>query len=165
MVHGTYKSRCCSCRLCLCICTLLKRFPGKSIVEIYDVVIWQIYWLRFLFLLVAVLLISAAINLREYIEVIKIYVFPRATKFLIISFILVVVILVFLGFENNQVFKTGYLFVIDRIYSIVFIIIIFIWSFYRLYPPAWIRVEEYFAARIFKKFIFGETLVAVFVKS
>ena len=146
---------------------LLKRFPGKSIVEIYDVVFGRYIGFVFSFLLAAVLLISAAINLREYIEVIKIYVFPKTQpSFLIISFILVVVILGFLGFENIARYSKLAAYLLMTEFIALFLLSSYLFEFYRLYPLLGYGLKNTLLQGFLRSSIFGEiTLVAVFVKS
>ncbi len=55
---------------------MLKRFPGKNIVEIYDVTLGRGFGLIFSFLLMVSFLVSSGLYTREFIDVMKVYIFP-----------------------------------------------------------------------------------------
>jgi len=80
---------------------LLKRFPEKNIMEVYDSVLGKCIGFVFSLILAVVLLILASVNLREYTDVLKVYVFIKTPPTFIIGFFIVtVVILSFLGLES-----------------------------------------------------------------
>lgn len=80
---------------------LLKRFPGKNIVEIYDLSLGRIIGFIFSFILMAFFLASAGMFMREFMDVLKVYVLPDTPISLILgSFVIVVTIAAFLGLET-----------------------------------------------------------------
>lgn len=83
------------------ICVLLKRFPGKNLVEIYDLSLGRIIGFIFSFTLMAFFLASSSIVMREFMEVIKVYVLPETPiSLIVVSFVIVVTIAAFLGLET-----------------------------------------------------------------
>jgi len=80
---------------------LLKRFPNKNIMEISDVVLGKLGSAVFLLLLGGFLQWTASVNIREFTEVLKIYVLPRTPPSLItILFLLTVIVFSFMGLET-----------------------------------------------------------------
>ncbi len=80
---------------------LLKRFPNKNIMDIYDIVLGRIG--GFIFSLVLFLLILATLtaNIREYTEVLVVYIFPLSPPQYLITLLFVVIILAaYLGLET-----------------------------------------------------------------
>lgn len=80
---------------------LLKRFPGKNIMEIYDSVLGKFMGPAFSLILAATLLLTASVNLREAADVLKIYNYINSPLSFIIFFIIsAIVIFSFLGMET-----------------------------------------------------------------
>lgn len=83
------------------ICALLKRFPGKGIVEIYEITLGRVIGFMFSFILMATLLVYSGIFTREFVDVTKIYNFPNTPQSVLIgSLIFVAGASVFLGLET-----------------------------------------------------------------
>lgn len=80
---------------------LLKRFPGKNIIEIFDSVMGRIFGFTFSFVFAVLFLYSSSILLREFVEVLRVYIFPEAYSSILEGvFVLTVVIASFLGLES-----------------------------------------------------------------
>lgn len=80
---------------------LLKRFPGKNVVQIYDIALGRLLGFIFSSTLMASFLVYAGMNTREFIDVIKVYSFPYTPpSFLIGSMLLIVAISAYLGIET-----------------------------------------------------------------
>ncbi|MEA4845894.1 MAG: endospore germination permease [Clostridiaceae bacterium] len=80
---------------------LLKRFPGKDIVEIYKTAFGGFVGPVFSMLLALFLLLISFATIREFVDVLKVYVMPRSSaNYLIIIFVSVVAILCFYGLES-----------------------------------------------------------------
>lgn len=80
---------------------LLKRFPGKNLVAIFDEALGRFPGFVFSFLLCAFLLFLGAIQMREFIEVIKVFALPHTPpSFLIGIFLLVILTLSYFGLET-----------------------------------------------------------------
>lgn len=85
----------------LLIYLLIKRFPGKNIVEIYEAVLGKIAGKALGFLWPCYLLYYAATSSREFFEVIKAYVLPSTKDSIIyISFIGVMALIAYKGLES-----------------------------------------------------------------
>ncbi|NLE24449.1 MAG: endospore germination permease [Clostridiaceae bacterium] len=80
---------------------LLKRFPKKNIMEIADVVLGKWGSVIFLLLFGAFLLWTASVSIREFTEVLKVYVLPQSPpSFVMILFVITIVVLSFMGLET-----------------------------------------------------------------
>ena len=81
---------------------LLKRFPGKDIVEIFEITFGRVIGFVFSAILMLFFIISPATVLREFIEVIKVYVLPLSPPSYLIGIAVVgIVILGILGLETQ----------------------------------------------------------------
>ncbi|MGE5632789.1 MAG: GerAB/ArcD/ProY family transporter [Caulobacteraceae bacterium] len=79
---------------------LLKRFPGKNIVEAFEASLGRFCGFIFSFLLVLLFMLNASAIVREFVEVLKVYVLPLTPiSFLIGIFVAVVTVVSFLGLE------------------------------------------------------------------
>lgn len=80
---------------------LLKRFPGKNVVEIYDITLGRGIGFVFSLTLMLTFLIFSSINTREFIDVIKVYSFPYTPPgFLAGALVAVVAVSAYLGLET-----------------------------------------------------------------
>lgn len=85
---------------------LLKRFPGKNIVEIFEITLGRFLGFIFSGLLLALFLLSPATMLRDFTEVMKVYVFPLSPPSYIMGlFIIGVIFLGILGLETQARFS------------------------------------------------------------
>jgi spore germination protein (amino acid permease) len=146
---------------------LLKRFPGKNVMEIYDAVFGRCIGFVFSFFLAVVLLFSAAMNLREYVEIIKIYVFPKTPPvYLIGSLAVTVVILSFIGLENIARYSKLAGCVMLAGFIILLLLASSFFRFYRVYPLLGYGLRNTLVQGFLRSSIYGEiTLVAIFAKS
>ncbi len=79
---------------------LLKRFEGKGLLDINEIVLGRTIGSVFSFMLLFILISTSVINLREFSEVIKVYVLPDSPLiYIMVWFLLGVCVLVILGLE------------------------------------------------------------------
>jgi spore germination protein KB len=80
---------------------LLKLFPGKDLVQAFELSLGRVFGFIFSMLLAIFLLANTAVFTREFAEVMKIYVFPLTPPSFIISLaLLTAIISCFLGLES-----------------------------------------------------------------
>lgn len=80
---------------------LLKRFPEKNLMEIFDEVLGKFFGRSFSFIIAALLMLISALNLREFTDMLKIYVMQLSPSIYIMSiFLLGILIFSFLGLES-----------------------------------------------------------------
>jgi spore germination protein KB len=104
---------------------LMKRFPGKELTDIFDVVTGKVIGKILSLVFVAYLIFYTGSNLREFLEMIKAYALPyTAPSLIMFGFMVVVAFLAFLGLETIArmsiiffyVILTGFLLVIVLAY-------------------------------------------------
>lgn len=86
--------------LFLLVYLLMKRFPGKNLIQIFEEVLGKVLGKIFGVFFSWFILYYSAMNLREFMEILKAYVLPYTAPSLILwSFIAVCMILAYLGLE------------------------------------------------------------------
>jgi spore germination protein KB len=85
---------------------LLKKYPGKDLIEVFEAVFGRIIALPYLVFLAFMFVLNAAIMLREFAEVMKVYVFPLTPiNYIMALFILFVALASILGLESISRFS------------------------------------------------------------
>lgn len=80
---------------------LLKRFPGKDLIEIFNIILGRYVGSLFSLILFLVFMESAGILIREFVEVMIVYNFPATPpEFLASIFLVVIGVMVYLGLES-----------------------------------------------------------------
>lgn len=99
---------------------LLKRFPNKNIMVIADLVLGK--WGGFIisFIIGGFLLWTASISMREFVEVLKVYVLPESPpSFIMVLFVIPVMILSFMGLETIARFAKFIIYILGAGYVLV----------------------------------------------
>lgn len=79
---------------------LLRRFPGKDITQVYESVLGKVVGKAVVFIFCIMAIFYSGSNLREFVEMIKVYNLPTTpTSLIMSSFLLVAVIISSYGFE------------------------------------------------------------------
>jgi len=80
---------------------LLRRFPGKNIVEAFNLSMGKYAGSAFSIITLLAIALNAAATLREFIEVLKVYVFPETDiRLLTAIFVISLVVVCYLGLET-----------------------------------------------------------------
>ncbi|MGE5415358.1 MAG: GerAB/ArcD/ProY family transporter [Acidobacteriota bacterium] len=83
------------------ICLLLKRFPGKNIFEIFDITFGRIIGFILSFTYAGAFLFAVGILMREFLDMLKIFIFTNTPlSFMILAVLIIVVTAAVLGFET-----------------------------------------------------------------
>lgn len=83
------------------ICLLMKRFPGKDIIEIFGICLGPAVGFLLSFIFAAAFLMGAATLLREFVDVIKVFIYPDTTPSILVgSFVIAVAVICYLGLET-----------------------------------------------------------------
>ncbi|MGE5678928.1 MAG: GerAB/ArcD/ProY family transporter [Pseudomonadota bacterium] len=146
---------------------LLRRFPDKGLVEIYEIALGRIGGFVFSSMLAILLIYIAAIRTREFSEVLKVYILPLTPlTYILILFLGTVALLNLLGLETLARLSklTGYTMVAG------FIIVILLgqqnYSFYRLFPILGYGIGKTLYNGIIRSSVYGEVIcLAVFAPS
>ncbi len=109
---------------------LMKRFPGKDLIEIFDHVTGKIIGKALTLVFVIYFIYYSGSNLREFLEMIKAYNFPYTQPSLIVfPFLAVVAIMVYVGLEGMARLAAV------SFYPIVIGIVVILVLAYPLYEP------------------------------
>ena len=99
---------------------LLKRFPNKNIMEIADLVLGRLGSTIFLLILGGFLLWTASVSVREFAEVLKVYVMPKSPpSFIMILFLVTIIVLSFMGMETIVRFAKFIIYILGAGYILV----------------------------------------------
>lgn len=146
---------------------LLKRYPDKNIMEIYDTVTGKFIGSVLSLILLSILLSTASINMAEFTQIIKIYVYSNTPSAFIISFfVATIVILSFLGLEGIARYSR----LISYILVIGFILVIILSSQHyetrRLFPILGNGLGTTIKTGLIRSSAYGEVIIiAIFAKS
>jgi len=114
---------------------LLKRFPGKNIMEINDIVLGKFAGSLLSLIICAFLLIIASIDMREFTEVLKVFVLSESPpSFIMVIFILSVISLAFAGLETLVRYSKFLVYLLGAGCLIVILLSIPNFRMHRLYP-------------------------------
>lgn len=114
---------------------LLKRFPGKNIVEIFNIALGRYAGFVFSGFLALLMMDSAASETREFAEVLKVYTLPLSpVHYILLIFIAGVTVLCYLGLES--IARLARLFAYILLAGLIMVIVLS-WenfSFHRIHP-------------------------------
>lgn len=146
---------------------LLKRFPGKNIMEIYDIVLGKSIGSFFSLSLLLIVLLTAAANIREFTEVMIVYVFPLSPPSYIIGLLLIIIVLAaYLGLE--PIARVSRLFGGMLLFGLLSILILATrnYELYHLFPILGYGIGTTFSNGALRSSAYGEvTIVAVIAGS
>lgn len=146
---------------------LLKHFPGKNIMEAYDLALGRIGGFIFSFLLLSILLITVSINTREFAEVLMIYVMPLSPPSFIIGLqCCVFVLAAFLGLES--IARASKLFAGVLLLGLITVLILSAqnYNYHYLFPIFGYGIGTTVYNGIFRSSAYGDLIiVAVFANS
>lgn len=146
---------------------LLRRFPNQSFMEIYDTVLGKVPGSIVSLIFSAFLMFVAAINLREFTEVMKVFVLPESPpSFIIIVFLICVVVLSFQGLETMARFAKFMIYILGA--GIVLVIVLSITNFEisNVFPILGYGLDKTIKVGLLRSSIYGEVvLVGVMASS
>jgi spore germination protein (amino acid permease) len=117
------------------VCLLLKKYPGKDLIEVFEAVFGRYIALFFLILLTFMFIINASLIVREFAEVMKAYIFPLSPITYVIGILMLFVTIVcILGFESISRFSAFISIVLLIVFGIVLALASGSYEFHRLAP-------------------------------
>ncbi len=146
---------------------LLKRFPNMNIMEISDNVLGKVFGSILSFLIAAFFIVTASIDMREFIEVIKIFVLPESPpSFMMIIFCLSVVFLSLMGLETIARFSKFIVYVLAAGFFAVVFMSFSNFEFYRLFPILGYGLDKTIFNGLIRSSFYGAVMViGVFASS
>ncbi|NLX64755.1 MAG: endospore germination permease [Clostridiaceae bacterium] len=139
---------------------LLKRFPNKNIMEIADLVLGK--WVSAVFLLLfgSFLLWTASINIREFTEVLKIYVLPKSPpSFIMILFLITIIVLSFLGLETIARFAKFIIYILGAGFVLVVILSSQNFEIRNLFPLLGYGLDKTLIHGLLRSSFYGEIVI------
>ncbi|NJD02580.1 MAG: spore gernimation protein [Ruminiclostridium sp.] len=139
---------------------LLKRFPGKDIVEIFEITLGRFAGSVFSVLIAYTLLYYATTSLREFMDIYKEYILPLSPpEYLIALFLMGVSILCFYGLESIARFCRLFAYIL--LFGFAFGIIISAKNFdiYRLFPIWGYGIGKTLFEGIHRSSSYGEVII------
>ncbi|MBV4419191.1 spore germination protein [Clostridium tyrobutyricum] len=98
--YGTIISCIISILFFLVICSFMKKFPGHNLLSIFEIVLGKFFGKIVSLIFSIYFLLYSAYNLREFVDMLQSYVFPKAPNtILIISILITAVIIIHFGLE------------------------------------------------------------------
>ncbi len=146
---------------------LLKRFPRKNLMEINDLVLGRWVGSIVSFIFAGFLLFTASTNMREFSEVLKVYVLPKSPPSLImVFFTLCVIVLSFIGLETIARFAKFIIYILAAGYIIIILLSTQNFSIHRLFPLFGYGLDTAILNGINRNSVYGPvTLVGVIALS
>ena len=146
---------------------LLKRFPNKNIMEISDVVLGKWGSAVFLFLFGGFLLWTASISIREFAEILKIYVLPRThPSFITILFLITIVFFSYMGLETIVRFAKFIIYILGAGFILVIILSSQNFNFKNLFPILGYGLDNTLINGLLRSSLYGEiVLIGVIASS
>lgn len=153
--------------LFLLIYLLLKRFSGKNIMEINDTVLGKFAGSVLSFVFCAYLLVIASINMREFTEILKVFVLPESPpSFIMVIFIISVVSLAFAGLETLVRYAKLSIYLLGAGFVIVVLLSIPNFWIHRLFPVLGRGLDKTIINGVLRCSFYGEVaLLGVFASS
>lgn len=143
---------------------LLKKFPGKDIIQIFEITLGRLLGFIFSALLAMLMVSIAFIRAREFAEIVSAYVLPRTPLIFILAlFIGAVAILNILGLETIARLSKLFAYVILAGFVITLVLAQKNYSFHRIFPIFGYGIDRTLYNGIIRSSVYGEVIIlAVF---
>jgi spore germination protein KB len=143
---------------------LLKRFPGKNLVEAFEASLGRFCGFIFSFLLTQLFILNASAIIREFVEVLKVYVLPLTPiSFLIGIFVAVVTVVSFLGLETIARYAKMSAYILLVSFITVLILASQKYETYRMFPIFGYGLAKTIRHGLARSSFYGEVLILAVV--
>lgn len=151
----------------LFIYLLLNRFPGKDLVEIFDLSLGRLFGFIFSAMLAVYILFVTITRLAEFNQVLRVYVFPLSPNWYVIGFFIVsIYVLSILGIESMARLAKllGYFMIVGFIFTIA--LNIRNYNINNLYPILGYGLDKTIMTGIIRSSVYGEVIIlAIFAST
>jgi spore germination protein (amino acid permease) len=146
---------------------LLKRFPGKGILQIFDITFGRILGFVFSFIYAASCLVAPAILMREFVDVLKVFILPLTPISLITAAVTIAAIIsAFLGLESIARISKLSAYICLAGYMAVLLLSVNEYDFSNLFPVLGYGIGTTIKEGISRSSVFSEViLVSIFAGS
>jgi spore germination protein (amino acid permease) len=139
---------------------LLSIYPNKTLMGIYEILYGKVVGKILSFILFTSILFTAAIDSREFIEIMKVYDLPQSPSgYLIILLFLVVCILAYWGLEAITRFSKLMAFFLLFAYISVLLLSMKIYEPHRLFPILGYGLDKTILTGIQRSSVYGEIII------
>ena len=143
---------------------LLKRFPGKDIIEIYEISLGKIIGFIFSGILAVWLLIYAAATLKEFTDVLEVYVLPLSPPgYIILIFMVVIGTLCFLGLESIARVAKEMAYIL--LFGLILVLILSVqnYQFHRMFPILGYGVGSIISHGVARSSVYGQVIILAII--
>ncbi len=146
---------------------LLKRFPNKNLMEITDLVLGKWVGAFISLILGGFLIFVAGINMRDFVEILKVYVLPASPpSFIMILFVICVIIFSFMGLETIARYAKFIIYILGAGYVLVIILSSQNFVPRQIFPILGYGLDKTIVNGILRCSVYGEiVLIGVIAKS
>ena len=145
---------------------LLKRFNNKNLMEISDIILGKPISAIVLLLITAFLLFNASSNMREYMEILKVYVMPESTpSFLMVLLSISVAVLAFMGLETIARYSKFIIYILSIGYILVILLSSQNFVPRQLYPILGYGLDKTLLIGIQRSSVYGEVIILGIIAS
>lgn len=151
----------------LFIYILLKRFPGKDIIEIFRITLGKIGGFVFSIILAVFMLYTAATRVAEFTEIIKVYIFPLSPNWYIVGiYIACVFTMSMLGLESIARFSKLLIYFMLIGFVVILILNIQNYDMNNLFPFFGYGLDKIALQGVIRSSAYGEIIIlAIFAQS
>lgn len=145
---------------------LLKRFPDENLVDIYKITFGRLIGPVVSLLLALFLLVISFSTIREFTDVLKVYVMPRSSEnYLIVIFIAVAAVLCFYGLESIARVSRLYAYLLLTGLGIVLILSYKNYNFDYLFPFWGHGADKVIVHGLMRSSAYGEVIILAVIAS
>ncbi len=145
---------------------LLKRFPNKNLMEISDLVLGKWAGSIVSFIIGGFLLVIASMNMREFTEVLKVYVLPDSPpSFIMVLFTIGLIMLSFMGLETIARYAKFVIYILGAGYVLVVLLSIQNFVPRHLYPVLGYGLDKTIINGVLRSSFYGEIIVIGIIAS
>lgn len=139
---------------------LLKRFPGKDLVQVFELSMGRIVGFIFSILVCIVLFIDATLLVREFAEVMKVYVLPLSPPSSIIGvFLAMVIVVCFLGLESIARFSRLFGYFLVGGFLIIIVLATNKYDYHYLFPFWGYGFDKTLTHGVSRSSFYGEVII------
>lgn len=139
---------------------LLKRFPHKNLMEINDIVLGKVFGSFVSIALGAFFLYVASIDMREFVEVLKVYVLPESPpSFIMVIFMISIVTLSFTGLETIVRYAKFMIYILAGGFLLIVVLSFQNYETHRLFPLLGYGLDKTIINGILRSSFYGQVVV------
>jgi spore germination protein KB len=147
--------------------SLIRKYPGKNLMDTYIAIFGKFIGKLFSIPLLIILFFTASVNLREFVDILNVYIFPLSPpSYLLLLFITIVAALSFMGLEIIARFSKLIAYILLVGYLSVLILSFRLYRFDYLFPILGHGLQKTVINGLQRSSAYGEIIIAgIFINS